>query len=70
MNINAESVYRKLALNPKAPQHSRISEVLALRWESLNFDAGTMLVERAVVNGHIGPTRLKHRKMTFLWMVS
>ena len=35
----------------------RISEILALTWECLDFDAGTMLVERAVVNGRIGPTK-------------
>jgi len=35
----------------------RISEVLALRWESLDFEAGSMLVERATVNGRIGPTK-------------
>jgi integrase len=40
----------------------RISEVLALRWESLNFEAGTMLVERAVVNGRIGPTKTETSK--------
>jgi integrase len=39
-----------------------ISEVLALRWESLNFEAGTMLVERAVVNGRIGPTKTEASK--------
>jgi integrase len=40
----------------------RISEVLALRWESFNFDDGTMLVERAVVNGRIGPTKTETSK--------
>jgi len=35
----------------------RISEVLALRWECLDFKAGTMLVECAVVNGRIGRTK-------------
>ena len=40
----------------------RISEVLALRWESLNFEAGSMLVERAVVNGRIGPTKTETSK--------
>jgi integrase len=35
----------------------RISEVLALRWENLSFAAGTMLVDQAVVNGRIGPTK-------------
>ena len=35
----------------------RVSEVLALRWESLDFHAGTMLVERGVVNGRIGKTK-------------
>jgi hypothetical protein len=33
-----------------------------LRWEGLNFDAGTMLVERAVVNGRIGPTKTETSK--------
>ena len=40
----------------------RISEVLALRWENLNFKAGTMLVEQAVVNGRIGPTKTETSK--------
>lgn len=40
----------------------RISEVLALRWESLDFQGGTMLVERAVVNGRIGPTKTETSK--------
>jgi integrase len=40
----------------------RISEVLALRWESLNFLAGTMLVDRAVFNGRIGPTKTETSK--------
>jgi integrase len=40
----------------------RISEVLALRWESLDFESGTMLVERAVVNGRIGPTKTETSK--------
>jgi integrase len=40
----------------------RISEILALRWESLHLDAGTMLVERAVVNGRIGPTKTETSK--------
>ena len=35
----------------------RISEVLALRWESINFFNGTMLVQQGVVNGRVG--RLK-----------
>jgi integrase len=40
----------------------RISEVLALRWENLNFNAGTMLVAQAVVNGRIGPTKTETSK--------
>jgi integrase len=40
----------------------RISEVLALRWENLNFMAGTMLVDQAVVNGRIGPTKTETSK--------
>jgi integrase len=35
----------------------RISEILPLRWESLDFEGGSMMVERTVVNGRIGPTR-------------
>jgi len=48
----------------------RISEVLALCWESLNFEDGTMLMERAVVNGRIVQQRLKPLKMMYLWMVN
>jgi integrase len=40
----------------------RISEVLALRWENLNFEAGTMLVAQAVVDGRIGPTKTETSK--------
>ena len=40
----------------------RISEVLALRWERLDFEAGTMLVDQAVVNGRIGPTKTETSK--------
>jgi integrase len=40
----------------------RISEVLALRWECLDFEAGSMLVEQAVVNGRIGPTKTETSK--------
>ena len=43
----------------------RISEVLALRWERLDFEAGTMFVEQAVVNGRIGPTKTEPLKMRF-----
>ena len=35
----------------------RISEVLALRWEHIDFHAGTMLVQQGVVNGRIGKTK-------------
>jgi integrase len=35
----------------------RISEVLALRWEHIDFNAGTMLVQQGVVNGRIGKTK-------------
>jgi len=35
----------------------RISEVLALRWEHIDFTAGTMLVQRGVVNGRIGKNK-------------
>ena len=32
----------------------RVSEVLALRWEHIDFEAGVMLVQQGVVNGRIG----------------
>jgi integrase len=32
----------------------RVSEVLALRWEHIDFEAGAMLVQQGVVNGRIG----------------
>jgi integrase len=32
----------------------RVSEVLALRWEYIDFKAGVMLVQQGVVNGRIG----------------
>lgn len=32
----------------------RVSEVLALRWEHIDFNAGVMLVQQGVVNGRIG----------------
>jgi len=35
----------------------RISEVLALRWEHLDFKAGAMLVQQGVVNGRIGKVK-------------
>jgi integrase len=35
----------------------RISEVLALRWEHIDFAAGTMQVQQGVVNGRVGKTK-------------
>jgi integrase len=35
----------------------RVSEVLALRWEHINFETGTMLVQQGVVNGRIGKVK-------------
>jgi integrase len=40
----------------------RISEVLALRWEHIDFAAGTMLVQQGVVNGRIGKTKTEASK--------
>jgi hypothetical protein len=40
----------------------RISEVLALRWEHIDFTAGTMLVQRGVVNGRIGKNKTEASK--------
>ena len=35
----------------------RVSEVLALRWEHIDFKAGVMLVQQGVVNGRIGKVK-------------
>jgi integrase len=35
----------------------RVSEVLALRWEHVDFKAGVMLVQQGVVNGRIGKVK-------------
>ena len=32
----------------------RVSEVLALRWEHIEFEAGAILFQQGVVNGRIG----------------
>ncbi|HZL51295.1 MAG TPA: site-specific integrase [Terracidiphilus sp.] len=35
----------------------RVSEVLALRWEHIDFKAGALLVQQGVVNGRIGKVK-------------
>jgi integrase len=35
----------------------RVSEVLALLWEHIDFDAGVMLVQQGAVNGRIGKVK-------------
>lgn len=35
----------------------RVSEILALRWEHIDFNAGAMLVQQGVVNGRIGKVK-------------
>jgi integrase len=35
----------------------RVSEVLALRWEHIDFEAGSMMVQQGVVNGRIGKVK-------------
>jgi integrase len=40
----------------------RISEVLALCWEHFDFQAGTMLVQKGVVNGRIGKNKTEASK--------
>jgi integrase len=35
----------------------RLSEVLALRWEHIDFEAGVMLLQRGVVDGRIGKVK-------------
>jgi len=35
----------------------RVSEVLALRWEHIDFGAGAMLVQQGFVNGRIGKVK-------------
>jgi integrase len=32
----------------------RVSEILALRWEQIDFKGGVMMVQQGVVNGRIG----------------
>lgn len=35
----------------------RVSEVLALRWEHIDFEAGAMLIQQGVVNGRLGKVK-------------
>src|SRR6204780_5565175 len=35
----------------------RVSEVLALRWEHINFSTGVILIQRGVVSGRIGKVK-------------
>ena len=35
----------------------RVSEILALRWEHIDFEAGQMMVQQGVVNGRIGKVK-------------
>ncbi len=35
----------------------RVSEVLALRWEHIDFSAGVILVQQGVVSGRIGKVK-------------
>ena len=35
----------------------RVSEVLALRWEHIDFKAGSMMIQQGVVNGRIGKVK-------------
>lgn len=35
----------------------RVSEILALRWENIDFEAGMMMVQQGVVNGRIGKVK-------------
>ena len=64
--LTAEEFHRVAALLPETYRVMatvamctglRISEVLALRWEHINFAAGVMLVQSGVVNGRIGRTK-------------
>jgi len=59
--------YQKLL--PRLPQHCRVmvtlamclglrvSEILGLRWEDVNLEAGSLQVRRSVVNGHVEDTK-------------
>jgi integrase len=38
----------------------RVSEILALRWEHINFPVGTMLIQQGVVHGRIGPLKTEY----------
>jgi integrase len=35
----------------------RVSEILGLRWEDVDLEAGSLLVRRSVVNGHVEDTK-------------
>ena len=45
----------------------RASEILALRWEDINFESGVVPVQRGVVNGRKVRSRLRHPLTTSLW---
>ena len=38
----------------------RVSEIVGLRWEDFDFDAGRLTVKRGVVHGHVGETKTEY----------
>jgi integrase len=40
----------------------RVSEIMGLRWEDINFAESTMLVQRSVVHGRVGDVKTEYSK--------
>ena len=38
----------------------RVSEIMGLRWEDFDFDAGTLLVQRSVVHGRVDAVKTQY----------
>jgi hypothetical protein len=46
----------------------RVSELLALKWEDVNFAAGEITLTRAIVCQHVGPLKTpQHLRNPFQW---
>ncbi len=59
-----DNPYRTMAIDAMCTG-LRVSEVLALRWEHINFDAGVLLVQQGVVNGRIGRVKTEASRDEF-----
>jgi integrase len=38
----------------------RVSEIVGLKWGDFNFDEGTLLIQRGVVHGRVGPAKTEY----------